>query len=72
MLRVWGISGEEVASFSTELLSDVAALKLDLRTSHGFPVCMQELLHGSMLLGSPFFFFFVFWGGGGVQGSLIK
>ena len=59
MLRVWGVSGEELASLATEELSDVAALKLHLRHLHGFPICLQELLHCStrlldaMLLDAP-------------------
>ena len=50
LLRVWGLSGEELASLAREELSDVAALKLHLRQLHGFPVCLQELMHGSTRL----------------------
>ena len=49
MLRVWGISGEELASLTTGEVS-VAALKLLLRELHGCPVCLQEVLHCSTRL----------------------
>ena len=50
MLRVWRISGEELATLTQEELSDVAALKLHLRKLHGLPVCIQELVHRSTVL----------------------
>ena len=42
-----------------EDLRDIAALKLHLRKLHGFPICLQELLHGSTLeiLGNDVYFF---------------
>ena len=39
-----GISGEELASFSTEDFQGVHELKSRLRSLHGFPLCLQQLL----------------------------
>ena len=47
MLRVYAMSGTELAVVATEEVEDVAALKLRLREMHGFPVCLQELLVSS-------------------------
>ncbi|CAE7370846.1 ANKRD17, partial [Symbiodinium microadriaticum] len=41
---VRGISGEELASFATEDFQDVHELKSRLRSLHGFPLCLQQLL----------------------------
>ncbi|OLP82680.1 Ankyrin repeat domain-containing protein 17 [Symbiodinium microadriaticum] len=49
-LRVWSLSGEELASVSLEDFSTVRALKGHLRTQHGFPVCLQQILHDGQVL----------------------
>ena len=50
MLRVWRVSGEELACIPEAALSDVRALKHRLRAEHSFPVSLMELLHeGSKL-----------------------
>ena len=49
-LRVWGLSGEELATLDVGELSDVRALKHHLRRIYGFPVCLQQLLHGETTL----------------------
>ena len=50
MLRIWKASGEELAAIPSDELSDVKALKWQLRAQEGIPVCLQQLLHdGSML-----------------------
>ncbi|CAE7802770.1 unnamed protein product [Symbiodinium necroappetens] len=41
---VRGISGEELANFATEDFRDVRELKSRLRSLHGFPLCLQQLL----------------------------
>ncbi|CAE7366345.1 ANKRD17, partial [Symbiodinium sp. CCMP2456] len=50
MLRVWQISGVELAAIPAEELSDVLALKQHLRVRKGLPVCLQELLHDGIRL----------------------
>ena len=50
MLRVWRVSGEELHTVPVDELSDVATLKRQLRSKHGFPVCFQQLLHESRRL----------------------
>ena len=50
MLRVWNLSGEELAAMTMEGLSDVKNLKLELRALHGHPVSMQQLMHGGASL----------------------
>ena len=50
MLRVWQISGVELAAIPAEELSDVLALKQHLRVRKGLPVCLQELLHDGVRL----------------------
>ena len=45
MLRVWTVSGEELAVLPKEELSDVRALKSHLRQLHGLPRFRQKLLH---------------------------
>eukprot|EP00439_Symbiodinium_sp_Y106_P065464 s338_g10.t1 len=49
MLRVWSTSGQEFP-VHTEKLQDVAGLKLRLRAEYGFPLCLQQLLHGTLCL----------------------
>ena len=45
MLRIWRISGQELPAVSMEKVLDVRDLKASLRSLHGFPMCMQQLLH---------------------------
>ncbi|CAE7218060.1 ANKRD17 [Symbiodinium natans] len=46
MLHVWwATSGQPLASVTQEELSDVRTLKQHLRALHGFPICIQQLLH---------------------------
>ena len=53
MLRIWQMSGQELPAVSMEEISDVLSLKASLRSRHGFPLCMQELLHnGKSLINS--------------------
>ncbi|CAE6953400.1 ANKRD17 [Symbiodinium sp. CCMP2456] len=44
MRCVRGMSGEELASFAAEDFRDVRELKIRLRSLHGFPLCLQQLL----------------------------
>ena len=46
MLRVWRVSGEELAAIPVEELGDVRSLKRRLRAKHGIPACTQQLLQG--------------------------
>ena len=50
MLRLFRVSGEELAAMSTEDLEDVSALKHHLRSLYGFPLCLQQLLHENATL----------------------
>ena len=52
MLRVWRISGEELAAINAQEVSDVRDLKKILRKLHGFPMCIQKLLHDGKALDS--------------------
>ena len=45
MLRIWRMSGQELLTGSMDAISDVGDLKASLRSLHGFPKCMQQLLH---------------------------
>ena len=38
----------------TEELSDVGSLKQHLRTLHGFPLCIQQILHHGLCLDDAF------------------
>ena len=45
MLCVWSVSGQELASAPTgHTFEDVIGLKCHLRSQHGFPVCLQQLI----------------------------
>ena len=50
MIRVWRVSGEELAAISVEETSDVSELKKQLRKQNGIPLCMQQLLHNGSVL----------------------
>ena len=39
------MSGQELPAVGMEDVSDVRGLKASLRSLHGFPMCMQQLLH---------------------------
>ncbi|CAE7566545.1 mask, partial [Symbiodinium pilosum] len=45
MLRIWRMSGQELPAVSIEGISVVRDLKASLCSLHGFPLCMQQLLH---------------------------
>ena len=45
MLRIWQMSGLELPAVSVEEVLYVRALKASLSRLHGFPMCMQQLLH---------------------------
>ena len=45
MLRIWQVSGQELPAISMDEISNVRELKALLRSLHGFPTCMQKLLH---------------------------
>ena len=45
MLRIWRMSGQELPAVSMEQISHVEDLKALLRSLHGFPMCIQKLLH---------------------------
>ena len=45
MLRIWQMSGQELPPVRMEEISHVKDLKASLRSLHGFPRCMQQLLH---------------------------
>ena len=50
MLRVWTVSGEELAALPVEEQSDVRSLKQHLQRFHGLPRFRQRLLcNGSSL-----------------------
>ena len=56
MLRVWSVSGQELtAAPAGTTFEDVIQLKGHLRSKHGFPVCLQQLLHAGRCLedGAP-------------------
>ena len=56
MLRVWSVSGKELAAVPTgQDVEDVVGLKGHLRSLHGFPACLQQLLHAGRCLedGAP-------------------
>ena len=50
MLRVWRVSGEELAAFRPEEVRDVNGLKAALCMRYGFPECLQQLLHNGQNL----------------------
>ena len=50
MLRVWSASGHELVSEPPNLFRGVPDLKRHLRTQHGYPVCLQQLLQESSCL----------------------
>ena len=52
MLRVWTMSGQELPAISIESdeVTDVVILKTTLRIRHGFPMCLQKLMHGTSSL----------------------
>ena len=50
MLRIREMSGRELPAVSMEEISDVLSLKHSLRSRHGFPLCMQQLLHNGNCL----------------------
>ena len=50
ILHVSSGAGEELAAISPEEIEDVRALKLYLRDLHGFPFCLQQLLHNNSIL----------------------
>ena len=45
MLRICKISGQELPAVSAEKIGDIRDLKQKLCILHGFPVCLQKLLH---------------------------
>ena len=47
MLRIWRVSGQELPpiNMKDEKIRSVRDLKRSLRSLHGFPLCMQQLLH---------------------------
>ena len=45
MIRIWKLSGQELPAVSTEEISNVLDLKASLRSLHGFPMCVQRVLH---------------------------
>ena len=50
MLRVWRMSGEQLASLALDDMTDVKDLKQALRREFDCPACLQQLLHdGSSL-----------------------
>ena len=52
MLRIWSVSGQELAAVPTgDTFKDVIDLKRHLRSRHGFPVCLQQLLEAGRCLG---------------------
>ena len=54
MLRIWKISGEELASFPVEELSDVMSLKHRLRAKHQIPVSLLRLVYDGCRLDDAF------------------
>ena len=50
MLRIWQMSGQELSAISIEEISDVWDMKAALLRQHGFPKCMQQLLHNGINL----------------------
>ena len=51
MLCVWSVSGQELAAVPTgDAIEDVIGLKRHLRSQHGFPVCLQQLLQAGRCL----------------------
>ncbi|CAE7828965.1 ANKRD17 [Symbiodinium sp. CCMP2592] len=50
MLRVWKITGVELASLALEEVTGVRTLKKCLRDRHGYPVCLQQLLQDGQVL----------------------
>ena len=47
MIRIWKLSGQKLPAVSTEEISNVLDLKASLRSLHGFPMCLQQVLHNS-------------------------
>ena len=45
MIFVWRVSGEQLAAFGAEEVTDVRELKDVLRSRYGFPPFIQQLLH---------------------------
>ena len=45
MIRVWRVSGEELATVPAAELSDAVSLQRRLRAKHGIPLCLQQLLY---------------------------
>ena len=57
MIRIWGISGQELLAVPVEsqgTAETVAELKTRLRASHSLPVCQQKLLHDGICLDDNF------------------
>ena len=50
MLHICMISGQQLPNISSEGVLAVSDLKFELRAVHGFPFCMQQLLHRSQIL----------------------
>ena len=51
MLRIWSVSGQELAAVPEgDMFKDVFDLKCHLRSRHGFPVSLQQLLHAGRCL----------------------
>ena len=55
MLRVWRVSGQELLAINIQEqgICDVIGLKTLLRSLHGFPLCLQQLLHSGESLEDP-------------------
>ncbi|OLQ03376.1 Kinase D-interacting substrate of 220 kDa [Symbiodinium microadriaticum] len=50
VFRVWSIAGKELAAMNPSELKDVKTLKRQLRRLHGYPLCLQQLLHNGNAL----------------------
>ena len=50
MLRICGMSGQELSAISMEDINHLRDLKSSLRRSHGFPMSMQHLVHNGSRL----------------------
>ena len=50
MILICMVSGEELPSISVEGVRHIGDVKRSLRALHGFPLCMQELLHDGKCL----------------------
>ena len=51
MIRIWQMSGKELPAGSMDEISEVRDLKASIGSLHGFPICMQQLLHKGNSLG---------------------